>query len=68
MEKISGGLGRNLVQYFPLTFIHREVAFYFFLLTAMNRNSYLPAGIHSFSRIKRGSLLGLCQLKQLCML
>lgn len=30
MEKIGGRLGKNLVQYFPVTLIHQEVAFYFF--------------------------------------
>jgi len=68
MEKIGGRLGRNLMQYFPITFIHQEVAFYFFPLREMNRNSRLPAGVHGFSWINRGSLLGLCQFKQLCVL
>lgn len=68
MEKIGGGLGRNLVQYFPITFIHREAAFYFFPLITTNRSSDLPAAVHSFSWRNEERLLGPCQLKQLCRL
>lgn len=53
---------------FSHNFHSLRVAFYSFSLTAMNRNSCLPAGAYSFSWINSGSLLGHCQLKQVCML
>lgn len=65
MEKISNRLGTNLVQYFPITFLHREAAFYFFPLPLLNRNYHLPPGARGFPCTKRGSLLRLCQRKQL---
>lgn len=39
MEKIGGRLGKNLVQYFPVTLIHQEVAFYFFFFWLQWRES-----------------------------